>query len=265
VIDAGDRGLCEIHVFSHVAAQRRAAVGALAFNDLIAGVASFMPDQTLTDVQKLTGTIPVFHTRSQLDACVNHTGRLVHYRGFEGEDLTVYNDGGIEYRALGSYYSERDVLSPDERAALLRAFAAVNFDALPETLPKPDWGPQPALVLSGLRYQPVSLYGHESAPEPARRAARRAAAKAEAHVRSRLVRGTSSAAEIVPWPLNGVDLARFYDLTGAAAQQQRQGPDWVPGDFADWRQSASASIPRQNLQQGSGGHWHRRAFTHNLE
>ena len=250
--EAGGRGMCEIHVFSHVDARWRMTVSTLAFNDLIsATVSAVPPDFVLTNVQEVTGSIAPFHTGSELDACVNHTGQLVHYHGVEGEDLTVYNDGRIEYRALGDYYAERDTLSAGERAALLRAFAAVNFDRLPETLPKPDWGPQPEVTLSGARYQPVSLYGHESELRPLIAQLDAVAAKAEVHARFRLTPGRRAAAAIVPWSLREVDLSHFYDLTEAAAQQQRQGADRVPGDFALLRQPAPASIPLYRYATGA--------------
>lgn len=98
-------------------------------NDLVTGrliMAPLSPALVAADVRKASGSVRAFHNRSELDTCPNRSGRLVEYHGLDGEDLTIYNDGGIEYRALGARNMNRDKLSAAERSALLRAFAAVR-------------------------------------------------------------------------------------------------------------------------------------------
>jgi hypothetical protein len=97
------------------------------------------------------------------------------------------------------------------------------------------------------------LYGHESELAPLVAKLEAVAAKAAAHARYLLKPGTRSPVTIVPWPVRGVELRRFYDLTEAAAQQERQGADRVPGDFEALRGPAPASIPLYRLSVGVRG------------
>jgi hypothetical protein len=259
--ETGHRGLCGVQMFSNVDARSEATVRTLAFNDLITATMAALPiDLTVSDVRKASGPVAPFHTGADVDACVNHTGRLAHYRGLEGQDLTIFNDGRMEYRALGAYLSERETLSAGERAALLRAFATINFDRLPDTLPKPAGTPEPSITLSAMRYQRVALDERVSAVAPLVAQLEAAARKAHARARYRLSPGRRSPATIVPWPVPDVDLRQFYVLAEAAAQQRAQGAGNVPGDFEALRQSAPAAIPLYHNSIGAGTDPHKHTF-----
>ena len=182
----------------------------LRFNDIISGTIVMqrdekMPDailaatQVLTDIRTVSGSPKYFHA-SPFPSCGDRSGRLIEYRGLANDALTIYNNGAIHYRNSLQRRFEGERLSQEELSDLLRAFAAVKFDALPHADRPRNWSNLPGITLSASRLQDVWLAGSAERLAPLVQRMAALATRAMSSTYFLLKTGQRRNAKIEPWP-----------------------------------------------------------------
>ena len=111
----------------------------------------------------------------------------------------------IETRCSARFVSR---ISADERADLLKAFKAANFNELRAAVPRREWATVQAITLLAARYQYVMAEG-EAALAPLVQRMRELRLRALSHTHFLLTAGPPQKIAILPWPYADVKLAEF--------------------------------------------------------
>jgi hypothetical protein len=234
--------ICGIRVYDYVDRNSKTVLPTLRFNDLVTARWFYSPEESkpddlfsskivVSDVRKVTETLPYFHDSPGKDFCANRSGRLIVYHGLFVDLVTVYNDGGIYYRnALFRGFGQRR-LSREEVSDLLKVFRTLNFDELPTTVPDDKKPETSTLTLLCSRYQVVSVTGREALLAPLLRRMDEIAAKATSQAYFLLKPGKKVRLTILPWPYPQMSLEGFYDKKNRARTQQLYGVERVPGNL----------------------------------
>jgi hypothetical protein len=143
-----DVGTCGMATITSIAAEVKASLSSLRFNDLVTGMwlmhrdpsakNLFLGVPTITQLQKIAEPVSYFHPTPGNAKCLNRSGHLLEYITRAGGQLTVYNDGGIQYSTRYGRVFAREGLSADGLKDLLGAFGAAGIDALPDVSDKAD-------------------------------------------------------------------------------------------------------------------------------
>ena len=230
-----DPATCGISQIDSIELKSKPVVSTLRFNDLIAGTmvvhrtpqspTSILPGKfVLTGVRRISEPVPYFHSPAVIQRCANRSGRLVVYHGpRDGENLTIYNDGGIYQQTAASKEFSRERLSAEELSGLLAAFGEATFDAIPSAVPEILYGRPSTLRLIGARYQTVSTRGLESRLAPILERLAAAAAKASSHSQYILRTTWKTKLTVSPWPyaeLSPEEIATVRNRAGDAWRQR---------------------------------------------
>jgi hypothetical protein len=245
---ARDNNSCRIAQFDTLDLASKQPVSTLRFDDLVTATMTLNrneqnPDSilgatpVLTNVRRVTG--PVAYFRPDPGPGCNRSGRLVQYDGPGNDVVTVYNDGAIAYRDP-LFRTFRGRISAEERADLLKAFNAANFNELRAAVPRREWATVQAITLLAARYQYVMAEG-EAALAPLVQRMRELRLRALSHTHFLLTAGPPQRMAILPWPYAEVKLAEFPRVRYSGLHPPRDGwvPDRralqarVPGDFLD--------------------------------
>jgi hypothetical protein len=210
----------------------------LQFNDLITATGAFARSETrpdspldakfvLTDLRKASAPVAYFEGPGR-NFCANRSGALVVYYDAAVDRVTVFNDGGIHYRDPLFRGFARERLSPAELSDLLALFDAVNFDALPGSIPARDRHEQSTLTLIGARYQNVSTVGREAVLASLIRRMEAIAGKATSHTSFVIQPGVKTKLTILPWPYPQIRLDGWQAFRSRGWQQRSNGARETP-------------------------------------
>ena len=244
-----DNSSCRIAQFNTLDLASKQVVSALQFNDLVTATMKPNRDErkpdsvlnatwVLTNVRRVTG--PIAYFRPDHGPGCNRSGRLVQYDGPGNDVVTVYNDGAISYRD-SLFRTFRGQISADERADLLKAFKAANFNELRAAVPRKEWATVQAITLLAARYQYVMAEG-EAALAPLVQRMRELRLRALSHTHFLLTAGPPQKIAILPWPYPDVKLAEFPRVRYASLHPPQDDSvpanlraleARVPGDFLD--------------------------------
>ncbi len=243
---------CGVWSFDAITASSRDVWRSLEFNDIVTATVIGAQDDRKPDVrlserrilanlQKHAMPVPAFHSIG-VNACNNRSGILAVYRDPYGDQVAIYNDGGIHY--TNGLYREfnRERLTPAELSNLLAVFGEVRFNDLPSSLPAAGTLDNSTFILLASRYQHVSIAGNQPRLEPLIRRMEAYAERATSHASFVLRVGRKTPLTVLPWVYSEIPLSDYTRFRSRGLFRRDAADGSLTLEFAPLWQSLPESL-----------------------